>query len=157
MPLNIPDGLVDLIAVGVSVLTAGGLVLDKVLQRRNESKKIRVDASRLALESEKLDDQKLSNDVGAAKELANILKSVVEPISNRVTALENEAIQKSRQITELNSQVFSLQRQLAEKDLELIKLRREYQNQVEISEKQAVKIKELESQIELLRKKEGSC
>jgi len=136
-----------LIAIAVPLLTLLGAGITKLFDYRNQLATIKLENRKTDLDDERVDIERMNSDASAAANLADVLSTVVQPLANRISMLEDEAIARQKMIIELSDTVYELKKTIRDKDEELDKLRKEYDVQVAISAEQEVRICEQNDKI----------
>jgi chromosome segregation ATPase len=156
---------IDWVSIGgyvLSLIVAVGAIIEKILAHRRAQREISVEEHKAKTDDDRLDLEKERDDYSAAVQMADILKTIIEPLALRVGQLENDSLKKQNQINELNDKVIELKRTISEKDTEIIRLTNDYKSQVKISNEQEhkikcqeVRIKELEDELKKLKNERG--
>jgi uncharacterized coiled-coil protein SlyX len=158
-------GIDNIISVGglvVSLTVAGGVIMKEILAHRSKQRELGVEEQKAKTDDDRLDLERERDDYSAATQMANILKTIIEPLSLRVTQLETDSAYKQNQINELNDQVLSLKKTINEKDMEIMRLTNDYKTQLKVSDEQEhkihcqeIRIKELEDELKKLKNERG--
>jgi chromosome segregation ATPase len=168
MPLPIPtneilslDKVLEIAAIAISSGTVGIFIKSLFDQRTSQKEldiKSRVEEHAADINTERVDIERNKEDIGAAKQLADILTTIVNPLATRVSNMENDAIDRQRQINVLSGEVLELRKVVHTKDMQIIELTALYQSQVAISasqdekiQSQSRKIVELEAELKELK------
>jgi chromosome segregation ATPase len=148
-------------AIALSSGTVGIFIksfFDQKIARREQDIKSRADEHTADINTERVDIERNKEDIGAAKQLADILTTIVNPLATRVSNMENDAIERQRQINTLSGEVLELRKVVHTKDMQIIELTALYQSQVAISasqdekiQSQSKKIVELEAELKELK------
>jgi len=145
---NIENYLPLIIGVGIPTITLIGKGIQKIFEHVKNMVELRNESEKLKLDDERLDIEKVATDASVASNLADVLKKVVNPLAERISMLESDAIKRQEQINALNETVFDLKRTIHLKDIELDRLRVDYNNQLIITAEQEKKINEQSVRIE---------
>lgn len=155
------DKIIEIITIALGGGGIGALA-KAYFDQRNAKKELEIKAlteeHTADINIERVDIERNKEDIGAAKQLADILKTIVEPLASRVSNMENDAIERQKQINELSGKILELQKVIHTKDMQIIELTALYQSQVAISasqdakiQSQATKIIELEAELKELK------
>jgi hypothetical protein len=164
LPVITDDSITKFLETAALVISSGTLGMfiksffdNKIAQKKldNESK---AEEHVADINIERVDIERNKEDIGAAKQLADILTTIVNPLASRVSNMENDAIERQRQINILSGEVLELRKVVHTKDMQIIELTALYQSQVAISasqdekiQTQAKKIVELEAELKELK------
>jgi chromosome segregation ATPase len=136
--------IIALITVSSALVASIGVIIAKLLDYKKQIRQLSI------VDRSTDDRQMLSNldgDVGAARQIVEILTSVVNPLTERVKLLEEESINKTKQIMLLNTSVLDLRTLVNQKDMQLARMTNDYEAQLILSEEQSKKIEQQEQKI----------
>lgn len=151
--MNITLTPAEIAGIVVALLGAVAGLTKVILNYRNANKALEIKLLEKQNEDSRIDLERSKVGTVIAGDMASLFTTIIDPISRRITILEAESVEKSKQITDLQNKIFELQHKIAEKDIELIKLTQDNCNQAELIKIQEIKIREQDARIRELENK----
>lgn len=150
-----------IISLVTSLITGvGGFLFAKLLELRKVKIEEKESNQKINSEQDGSENERFKETLTGSQRNSEILISIIEPLSGRIAMLENDSTSKQKQIFELNEKIIDLTKIIHKKNLDIEDLNRMYLSQVEISNEQekkilaqAVRIRQLECELEELKKK----
>lgn len=139
--------LLDYLAIIIPSVTTIGAMAKIMLDHRSETRRLKNEAES---ERQKGKQEHESGELKAASEMSRILVEVIDPLSKRIQAVENELMNKQQQILELSQQVIDLKYTVHQKDLEIAALTSRYNEQLTINREQIAISNELRKKVQTL-------
>lgn len=99
------------------------------------------------VESQKIEVDSQSKEVDAAKKIVEVFSAMIDPLQQRITQLEKDAINNRQIISDLNSQVIVLRQEVCTRDLTIVELTSKNDQLTRRVQQQEQRIAELENEL----------